>query len=110
MVTENAQSTSLEKRGSVPSSVILSASVASYNRPMADNLIHKLIPHQGCVITRTGDGIQIGDELGDVSRRGAIRLSAALRISRRRQITKAARRKSRLHASMKWSPRSARAA
>src|SRR6185312_9218169 len=26
---------------------------------MAENLISKLIPHQGCVITRTGDGIEI---------------------------------------------------
>ena len=26
---------------------------------VAENLIHKLIPHQGCVITRTGDGITI---------------------------------------------------
>jgi len=26
---------------------------------MADNLIHQLIPHQGCVITRTADGIEI---------------------------------------------------
>jgi len=24
---------------------------------MAENLIHHLIPHQGCVITRTGDRI-----------------------------------------------------
>jgi len=26
---------------------------------MAENLIHRLIPHQGCVITRSGDGIDI---------------------------------------------------
>jgi hypothetical protein len=26
---------------------------------MAENLIHQLIPHQGCTITRTGDGIEI---------------------------------------------------
>lgn len=26
---------------------------------MAENLINKLVPHQGCVITRTGDGIEI---------------------------------------------------
>lgn len=26
---------------------------------MAENLIHRLIPHQGCVITRTSDGIEI---------------------------------------------------
>jgi hypothetical protein len=26
---------------------------------MADNLIHQLIPHQGCVITRTPEGIEI---------------------------------------------------
>jgi hypothetical protein len=26
---------------------------------MSENLIHRLIPHQGCVITRTGDGIEI---------------------------------------------------
>ena len=26
---------------------------------MAENLIHQLIPHQGCVITRTVDGIDI---------------------------------------------------
>jgi hypothetical protein len=26
---------------------------------MAEPLIHRLIPHQGCVITRTGDGIDI---------------------------------------------------
>ena len=25
----------------------------------AENLIHVLLPHQGCVITRTGDGIDI---------------------------------------------------
>ena len=26
---------------------------------MAENLIHRLVPHQGCVITRTADGIEI---------------------------------------------------
>lgn len=26
---------------------------------MVENLIHKLIPHQGCVITRTMDGVDI---------------------------------------------------
>ena len=26
---------------------------------MPENLIHRLIPHQGCVITRTVDGIDI---------------------------------------------------
>ena len=26
---------------------------------MADNLIHHLLPHQGCVITRTPDGVDI---------------------------------------------------
>ena len=26
---------------------------------MTENLIHRLIPHQGCVITRTADGIEI---------------------------------------------------
>lgn len=26
---------------------------------MAENLIHRLIPHQGCVITRTADGMDI---------------------------------------------------
>jgi hypothetical protein len=26
---------------------------------MAENLIHRLIPHQGCLITRTADGIDI---------------------------------------------------
>ena len=26
---------------------------------MAENLIHKLVPHQGCVITRIEDGIQV---------------------------------------------------
>jgi len=26
---------------------------------MAENLIHQLIPHQGCVIKRTADGIDI---------------------------------------------------
>ena len=32
---------------------------------MVDNLISKLVPHQGCVITRIDDGIQIaGSGLG----------------------------------------------
>lgn len=33
---------------------------------MAENLIHRLIPHQGCVISRTVDGIDIAVEFGGV--------------------------------------------
>jgi hypothetical protein len=54
---------------------------------MAENLISKLVPHQGCVITpsMTASRSPIGDELGNVRRRGAIRLPAAVHLSHRRQ-------------------------
>jgi hypothetical protein len=32
---------------------------------MSENLIHRLLPHQGCVITRTPDGVNIaGSAMG----------------------------------------------
>jgi hypothetical protein len=55
---------------------------------MAENLIRKLLPHQGCVIKRTGEGIEIAGSamnLGDVCRHSAIRLQAAIPVPRRRQ-------------------------
>ena len=32
---------------------------------MAENLIHRLLPHQGCVIARTADGIDIAGSAMD---------------------------------------------